>query len=101
MRKPIAAARIGSGGVMIFLGAVGLALGVLLSAAGSSAMDPGLSGFGFGLALLGGALLSIGFWVRLFGRIEARLIDIQRDLRGEEPTAEAVKPAGDKVIETY
>lgn len=66
----------GSGGYFIF-GVLCLALGGLFSFGG------GLVGIGAAsfFTSLGGLLVAVGFWVNLFGKIEARLIDIQEHLR--------------------
>ncbi|HWF00027.1 MAG TPA: hypothetical protein VG248_09550 [Caulobacteraceae bacterium] len=72
----LAPRRIGGGGGYIAAGILVLAFAALAALAAAGGGTGAAAVAGLGLAVAAG-LLAIGFWVRLFGRIEARLIDIQ------------------------
>jgi hypothetical protein len=78
-QKTIAAARIGSATGYFSVGAALLAFGlfaaIAAAAAGGGSGAAGAAALCFTFASL---LIAIGFWVRLFGLIERRLIDVQR-----------------------
>lgn len=78
----VAPARIGSGMFMIWGGVVLLALGSFAAMAAAGGGE-GAGGFAILALSLGGALISIGFWVNLAHKIELRLIDIQRATMGD------------------
>lgn len=73
----VAPARLGRGTKRIAFGFVAVLLGGLLGAAGASVGEPGQSGFGGAVALLGAGLIAAGFWSRLFSALEMRLIEIE------------------------
>ncbi len=73
----IAPPRIGGGRAYFVLGAIFIALG-LFGLVAASGGGQGAAAFGVAALALGGGLLTLGFWVRLFGLLEARLIDLQR-----------------------
>ena len=68
--------RIGNGAGLFVVGIIFLALGVfgVLAGAGGST---GAMAFGTGAFALGAGIIAVGFWVNLFSKVEARLIDIQ------------------------
>jgi len=76
--------RLGSGVGWFVFGVLALLGGLFLSAAGEAA--------GALLGALGGGLIVVGFWVRLFSAIEKRLIDIELWLK-RWPDPLAVRPA--------
>lgn len=79
----VAPPRIGSGSVFI-------AIGVLLLAAGLLACIAGAVAFGVALASLGAGLIAVGFWSSLFSRLEARLMDIEAELKHRGSWSEIV-----------
>jgi hypothetical protein len=82
----VAAARIGTGVGFFIAGAVFFGL----AAFGALASQAAFAGM---CAVLGGSLIAIGFWVRLFGMVERRLMDIERRLAGvSEPPSEPKNP---------
>lgn len=68
--------RIGTGVGYFIGGGVSIVLGAMMSAA-STPLDSGPAAIGGFLFALGAALFAVGFWVKLFGALERRLIDIQ------------------------
>lgn len=93
--KPIAKPRIGGGQAYKVAGFVLVCLGVVGSCSGGAAMDPTLGLVGTAALALGVLLIAIGFWIGLFAAIEARLIDVQRDLRGDAAEGAPASPKGD------
>jgi len=87
--------RIGTGKGYFIGGVVSLVLGVLISAA-SSPLDRSPAAIGGFLFALGTGLIAVGFWVKLFGALERRLIDIQTAVVSGQPSA--VEVSGDLPI---
>ena len=81
----VAAARIGTGVGFFVAGAVFLGIGAFAGLGGQAA-------FATMCAILGGSLIAVGFWVRLFGMVERRLIDIERRLGPGPVEVEPEKP---------
>jgi hypothetical protein len=88
--KPIAAPRIGSGIALFLIGGLLLALAAFALLAGAGGSE-GASAVGGTFVVVGSAVIAVAFWVNLFGKIEARLIDIQTELAASRATGEAVE----------
>ena len=80
----VAPARIGGGIGYFVVGVICFGLGVFAALAASSER-PGAIGAAAVLLALGAGLVGIGFWVRLFGLVERRLIDIQLGILSSPP----------------
>lgn len=97
----VAPSRIGKGTWFTALGVVCILLGVfaaMASAGGSSEAG----GFAIVFCTLGGALIALGFWVKLFGLIERRLMDIEARLApAEADKSTPARPPAEPVVETY
>lgn len=93
------APRIGTGTGYFVSGGISIALAVVIGVGSSGTVDSeGGAVFATVLLVLGGGLIAVGFWVKLFGLVERRLIDIERRLPGgEDPVgkAGASKPIDD------
>jgi hypothetical protein len=85
--------RIGTGKGYFIAGAILILLGLFISMAGST-LDPGPSALGGFIAIVGASCIAVGFWVKLFGALERRLIDIQRTVTSpsEAPAPQAAAP---------
>jgi hypothetical protein len=70
--------RIGRGVALFVIGSLFLAFGVFGILAGADGRAEGATAIGSGAIGIGTVAIVIGFWVNLFSKIEARLIDIQR-----------------------
>jgi hypothetical protein len=88
-RHAVAAPRIGTGGAYFIIGGVFIALGVFAALAASGGAE-GAGAFGSLAFTLGGGLVFIGFWISLFSKLEARLIDIQKIVAGGDLQSEIV-----------
>ena len=77
----IAGARIGKATGYFVFGLLLLAFGLFaaLAAAGGARDAEAFADFAL---LIAGVLIAIGFWIRLFGLIELRLIDIETAIKG-------------------
>ena len=79
---PVAQARIGSPAGWFVLGIISLVVGGMFS------VVPDARAFAEFLVTAGAGMIAVGFWVLLFGRIEQRLMDVQRAvLSFREPPA--------------
>lgn len=88
----IAAPRIGTGKGYFIVGAIAFGLAVF---AGLAAAGGGEGAGGFSVICLSLAVGSvvIGFWIKLFGAVERRLIDIQTAIvAGRTPSAAPAEP---------
>lgn len=85
----------GTGWVM--LGVVLVVLGLVLALVAEGALSPGLMSIARLAQTLGGAAVAAGVLLRLVGRIEARLMRIERHLGiiGGEASAPPAAPAGE------
>lgn len=86
--------RIGTGVAYFVFGWLAIAIGLFVGIGSSSSYAGVSAGSVFGSLLigLGGALIAVGFWVKLFGLVERRLMDIEARLTPPKP-AEAVSAA--------
>lgn len=75
-----------------FAGAI-LAFFFGLIMAGMSSDSPFVGAIGKLLLVLSGLALAIGFWVRLFGILEERMMDVQKLLAERLPVPEGASPA--------
>jgi hypothetical protein len=83
----IAPPRIGTGAGWFIAGLLLLALGIFAALAGANGQEPSAVAVASFCLPVAALLIAIGFWVRLFGLLELRLIDLQRVLTGN-PAAE-------------
>lgn len=81
LRQPVRPARLGRGTGWIFGGAALLLLGLFVAVAAGAAGDSGSSALGGFVAVFAGGMIAVGFWTRLFSAVEARLIDIEAELK--------------------
>lgn len=82
--RSVHAPRIGSGVGYFIFGTIAFLIGGLASFGG------GLSGLGAAnfFTTLGVGLVAVGFWIRLFGLLELRLIDVQKTLTPRDERSE-------------
>ena len=92
-KHSIAEARIGTGGGYFVAGWVSIVLGVFIGIASTASIGGSGATFATLFVAAGVALLAVGFWTKLFGLVELRLIDIQRTLAPQEPPTAPVEPA--------
>lgn len=84
----IAPPRIGTGNAYFAAGWITLAIGVLLGIV-AAAGGTGAGAIGSLFLLISGGCFSVGFWFRLFGALERRMIDIQESLVSGPHVADA------------
>lgn len=87
----------GSANFWTGLGLLLLILGVLLIAS-SSPLSPGMSGAGSFLFAIGSLCCTMAFFMRLFARIEERIMGLEGRL--PEPAAPPISPAAAPVADT-
>lgn len=86
--------RIGTGIPYFILGGLFFVIGLFPALAAIGGANDALL-FATFLFMFGTILIAIGFWVRLFGLLEARLIDIQRAVTNTPERLEAKQTADD------
>jgi hypothetical protein len=91
--KRMVPARLG-GGTGWFV-AAGLAFVLAIAMSAGAGEEPGLGAFAGFLFALSAGLTAVGFWVRLFGVLERRMMAIEAYLKWPDqmPPAEAGSPA--------
>lgn len=92
-RRGVKAARIGSGLGYFVAGWAAIVVGVFVGLASSASLEPdGGATAASALVALGVALIGLGFWIKLFGLIELRLMDIEERMTPEAPAEDSTAP---------